>query len=116
GPRPSADTVAAGKGFFVLEGEFDFRVGAGQSCPRLPRACSPCSRYGHDCRRREQRQARGRTRRRQIGRLLVRLRGVPLPPQLDGVWEELLLGVADAVAGPATEQVLVLVALGLQHL
>src|SRR4051812_30954812 len=43
-------------------------------------------------------------------RLLARLRGVPPPHPLDGVREELLLGVADAVAGPAAEQVLVLVA------
>src|SRR3712207_7490694 len=44
------------------------------------------------------------------------LLGIPLPDPLDGVREELLLGVADAVPGPAAEQVLVLVPLGLQRL
>src|SRR5262245_49482246 len=43
--------------------------------------------------------------------LLVFLRGVPLPYPFDGVREELLLGITDTVAGPAAEQVLVLVAL-----
>src|SRR5262245_51838057 len=46
--------------------------------------------------------------------LLVFLRGVPLPHPFDGVGEELRLGVADAVAGAATEQVLILVPLLLQ--
>src|SRR3954451_16907631 len=61
-------------------------------------------------------RARGSTFRRQIGQLLARLWGIPLPDPLDGVREELLLGVADAVAGPAAEQVLILVSPGLEHL
>src|SRR3984957_10829445 len=49
-------------------------------------------------------------------RLFVGLRGIPLPYPLDGMREELCLAVADAMARFAAEQVLVLVALGLQHL
>src|SRR5579864_6783683 len=49
-------------------------------------------------------------------RLLALLWRIPLPYPFDGVREKLRLGVADAVAGAATEQVLVLVALGLEHL
>src|SRR5262245_12285666 len=48
--------------------------------------------------------------------LLVFLRGIPLPDPFDGVRQELCLGIADAVAGAAAEQVLMLVALLLQHL
>src|SRR3954453_23655083 len=85
------------------------------SCTRLPRAWSPSSSGGPAIRGRNPRQAKGRTFRSRIGRLLARLRGVPPPYPLAGVREELLLGVTDAVPCPAAEEVMILVVLSLQH-